>query len=154
MGRIETVIVVVVVALFLVTDAFQYAQIERKVGYSGVRNVLTMDGEVVERSVPSTVTDRTRTKLKKSLAAFSAYVACISTVTQPSVAQPLKLPSCSDEITILKSRDGRDIVLIGTAHISEESVDLVRKVIDDLRPDTVMVSAGILERDAARSNYV
>lgn len=34
---------------------------------------------------------------------------------------------------------GREIVLIGTAHISQESTDLVRRVIADEKPDTVCV---------------
>jgi len=34
---------------------------------------------------------------------------------------------------------GREIVLVGTAHISQESTDLVRRVIDEEKPDTVCV---------------
>lgn len=37
------------------------------------------------------------------------------------------------------SLEGRQIVLIGTAHISRESVDLVERVIDEEKPDTVCV---------------
>ncbi|MEN8161544.1 MAG: TraB domain-containing protein, partial [Myxococcota bacterium] len=37
-------------------------------------------------------------------------------------------------------RDGeREIVVVGTAHVSRESVDLVREAIDELRPDTVAI---------------
>ena len=35
--------------------------------------------------------------------------------------------------------DGRTIVLVGTAHISQESVDAVREAIDHERPDVVCV---------------
>ncbi|MEM7481783.1 MAG: TraB/GumN family protein [Acidobacteriota bacterium] len=35
--------------------------------------------------------------------------------------------------------DGRQIILIGTAHISQESADLVHQVIEDERPDRVCV---------------
>ncbi|MBU0480855.1 MAG: TraB domain-containing protein, partial [Proteobacteria bacterium] len=35
--------------------------------------------------------------------------------------------------------DGRKIVLIGTAHVSKNSADLVRKVIAEERPDSVCV---------------
>jgi len=35
--------------------------------------------------------------------------------------------------------DGRDIILVGTAHVSRESVELVGRVIDDEAPDTVCV---------------
>ena len=33
--------------------------------------------------------------------------------------------------------DGKRIILIGTAHVSKESVDLVKAVIEDVKPDTV-----------------
>ncbi|PID40027.1 MAG: conjugal transfer protein TraB, partial [Proteobacteria bacterium] len=35
--------------------------------------------------------------------------------------------------------DGKKITLIGTAHVSKDSVDLVKTVIDDIKPDTVCV---------------
>ncbi len=41
--------------------------------------------------------------------------------------------------------DGREVLLVGTAHISQESVDVVRQVIEDEQPDTVCV-----ELDAER----
>jgi pheromone shutdown-related protein TraB len=36
-------------------------------------------------------------------------------------------------------RDGKRIILVGTAHVSRESVDLVQTVIADFKPDTVCV---------------
>jgi pheromone shutdown-related protein TraB len=41
--------------------------------------------------------------------------------------------------------DGRELFLVGTAHVSKKSVEEVRRVIDELRPDAVCV-----ELDAAR----
>ncbi len=49
-----------------------------------------------------------------------------------------------DCVTHLDYR-GRDIYLVGTAHVSQKSVDEVGRVISDVRPDTVCV-----ELDAAR----
>jgi pheromone shutdown-related protein TraB len=49
-----------------------------------------------------------------------------------------------DCVTHLEYR-GRDIYLVGTAHVSQKSVDEVGRVISDVRPDTVCV-----ELDAAR----
>jgi pheromone shutdown-related protein TraB len=43
------------------------------------------------------------------------------------------------------AREGREFVLVGTAHISRESVDLVREVIEKERPDCVCI-----ELDARR----
>ena len=37
------------------------------------------------------------------------------------------------------TRDGREIILIGTAHVSRESADLVEQVIAEEKPDTVCV---------------
>jgi pheromone shutdown-related protein TraB len=35
--------------------------------------------------------------------------------------------------------DGKQVTLVGTAHVSKDSVDLVKAVIDDVQPDTVCV---------------
>ena len=43
-----------------------------------------------------------------------------------------------EEVEVL-DLDGRRIVLVGTAHVSQESVELVERVIDRERPDTVCV---------------
>lgn len=43
------------------------------------------------------------------------------------------------DVTHIELEDGREIVLIGTAHISQESVDTVGRVIDEEEPDTVAV---------------
>jgi len=49
------------------------------------------------------------------------------------------------ECVTLLSYEGREIYLVGTAHVSQRSVEDVGRVIDELRPDTVCV-----ELDAAR----
>jgi pheromone shutdown-related protein TraB len=43
-----------------------------------------------------------------------------------------------DEVEVLEL-DGRRIVLVGTAHVSQESVDIVSRVIERERPDTVCI---------------
>ena len=35
--------------------------------------------------------------------------------------------------------DDREIIVVGTAHISRQSVDLVREVIENEKPDTVCI---------------
>ena len=37
------------------------------------------------------------------------------------------------------SLEDREIILVGTAHVSRESADLVERIIDGERPDTVCV---------------
>src|SRR5262245_36210049 len=44
----------------------------------------------------------------------------------------------SEDVRVVRSSD-REIVVVGTAHVSRESVDLVRRVIDELRPDAVAI---------------
>ena len=53
--------------------------------------------------------------------------------TEPAASQ-----TYPDEVEVLEL-DGRRIVLVGTAHVSQESVDLVSLVIEQERPDTVCV---------------
>ena len=38
------------------------------------------------------------------------------------------------------SFEGKEITLVGTAHISKESTDLVSRVIEETKPDTVCVT--------------
>lgn len=55
-------------------------------------------------------------------------------------------PNSLDSPDVHRVRLGeREIILVGTAHVSRESADLVRQVIEAVRPDTVCV-----ELDAAR----
>jgi pheromone shutdown-related protein TraB len=49
-----------------------------------------------------------------------------------------ELPSYPDDVVFLRVLD-REIILVGTAHISAESVELVHRVISEQRPDCVCV---------------
>jgi pheromone shutdown-related protein TraB len=44
----------------------------------------------------------------------------------------------SEDVRVVRAGD-REIVVVGTAHVSRESVDLVRRAIDELRPDAVAI---------------
>ena len=59
------------------------------------------------------------------------------------------LPECSDSIIVMKNDLNKQIIVIGTAHISESSVDLVRRTIQKITPDVVMI-----ELDAKRIGRV
>jgi pheromone shutdown-related protein TraB len=52
--------------------------------------------------------------------------------------QPAEIASYAEEVEVLEL-DGRRLVLVGTAHISRESVELVRQVIERERPDAVCI---------------
>lgn len=46
--------------------------------------------------------------------------------------------------------DGKEIILVGTAHISQDSVDTVRRVIEAETPDTVCVELDLQRRQALK----
>ena len=54
-------------------------------------------------------------------------------MTEPA---PLTRSSADVQVLVL---DGREILLVGTAHVSRESVDLVRELIEAERPDCVCI---------------
>ena len=54
----------------------------------------------------------------------------------------------NDNITIL-DYDGKRIFLVGTAHVSKESAELVKRIIEDEHPDSVCV-----ELDEDRYNNI
>jgi len=84
-------------------------------------------------------------------------IAAAATVTTPVRSQsssPVEtvlqvLPECSDSIIVMKNDLNKQIIVIGTAHISESSVDLVRRTIQKVTPDVVMI-----ELDAKRIGRV
>jgi len=49
-----------------------------------------------------------------------------------------KTSSYSDDVHLIK-KDNREFIIVGTAHISRQSADLVREVIEREKPDTVCV---------------
>ena len=69
--------------------------------------------------------------------------ACASLRDRMDETEPPRRDWPSDVVRL--EVDGREILLVGTAHISRESVELVRDVIEHERPDTVCI-----ELDAQR----
>ena len=59
--------------------------------------------------------------------------------TRQTLAGLILPKDCSDSVSVFQDRAGREIVVIGTAHISEESVAVVRRTIQTIQPDTVMI---------------
>ena len=47
-------------------------------------------------------------------------------------------PEYSEDVQIV-NKDGREFIIVGTAHISRQSADLVRQVIEKENPDVVCV---------------
>ena len=66
--------------------------------------------------------------------------ASISTLTTRQVFAVETPDVCSDSVSVFRrSNDGKNIVIIGTAHISEDSANLVRRIVKSIRPDVVMI---------------
>ncbi|MFA5570179.1 MAG: TraB/GumN family protein [Sphaerochaetaceae bacterium] len=51
----------------------------------------------------------------------------------------MKLEQLSDTITKITCSDGKEIYLVGTAHVSQQSVDEVISVIEEIEPDRICV---------------
>lgn len=92
-------------------------------------------------SLANNMHDEVRNSFKNILVGLSILAA---TGSQPKTTyasvRNFILPECSDSITILRNQaTEKYIVLIGTAHISEDSVSLVRRTIRKLKPSVVMI---------------
>jgi len=82
--------------------------------------------------------------------ASAAVIATVKPQSSSSSETILQaLPECSDSIIVMKNDLNKQIIVIGTAHISESSVDLVRRTIQKITPDVVMI-----ELDAKRIGRV
>ncbi|MFT7624255.1 MAG: pheromone shutdown-related protein TraB [Myxococcota bacterium] len=65
-------------------------------------------------------------------------------IHRPPGYNAVRMESTSDNVTILE-QPGRTIYIVGTAHVSQDSVEEVRRVIDEVQPDIVAI-----ELDEAR----
>uniref|UniRef100_A0A7S4I9S7 TraB/GumN family protein n=1 Tax=Prymnesium polylepis TaxID=72548 RepID=A0A7S4I9S7_9EUKA len=72
--------------------------------------------------------------------AIAGGALCSSQILVPLRTQALLTPPplCDPDVSVL-STGNKQIVIVGTAHVSEDSAALVRQVIRAVQPDTVMV---------------
>lgn len=78
--------------------------------------------------------------LKQHLSAAAAFATVSTLASKPSVAaQTLEQVLCQDSVSLFSGPTGAKLTLIGTAHISEDSVDQVRQIIRAQRPQVVMI---------------
>ena len=70
---------------------------------------------------------------RRDLAVITA--AALGTRALPAVAAP---PACDDAVA-LWSNGNRQVYIVGTAHVSEKSADLVAQTIDAVQPTLVML---------------
>lgn len=84
---------------------------------------------------------------------FCGQGVLVTRIGHAAVAEPV--PLCDEDVSVLTSGN-KQIVLVGTAHVSEESSRLVRRVIRSVQPDLVMVeldrrrAATLLYKDKVR----
>ena len=90
-----------------------------------------------------------KTKTQKCVTDFTSVVwsavsvAGASALSKPKevlASESLVFPKdCSDSVVVLRGPNNREVVIIGTAHISEESVEVVKRTINGVDPDVVMI---------------
>ncbi len=103
--------------------------------------------EVSISTARQSLTKNIRTNVIKSVALSSIMAKLLfrspASLKAEEIVQSLKpflSLDCDDGIIVLQQPNtGRVIVMIGTAHISEESVNVVRRTIQRAQPDTVMI---------------
>jgi len=79
-------------------------------------------------------------KAQQHLNVAAALVAASAIAeVKSSVAQTIEQVLCQDSVSQLIGPSGAKLTLIGTAHISEDSVDQVRQIIRAQRPQVVMI---------------
>jgi hypothetical protein len=87
---------------------------------------------------PCSTTNNKNKIVKNSIIGISSAFGFAFLNRQKAIA--IDLPECSDSVTIFKrQKDNKEIIMIGTAHISEESAKLVRRTIKTVKPDVVMI---------------
>eukprot|EP01038_Epipyxis_sp_PR26KG_P015009 gene15009-20194_t len=77
-------------------------------------------------------------KIRKLIVGVGVGGSAILNVLNPVSVNAFVQPECSDTITTLTNGQ-KEIIIIGTAHISEESANLVRRTIKNLKPQVVMI---------------
>ena len=78
-------------------------------------------------------------KLQRSLN-FAKLSIGVFVSARSARAVEIDLPECSDAVTVMTNiNQKKEIILIGTAHISEDSASLVREIIRNTKPDVVMI---------------
>ena len=76
--------------------------------------------------------------LKIAKAALLSQIGIILSPKRAVAISETVFPECSESITVLR-KGSNEAVVIGTAHISEESAKLVQRTIRTLSPSTVMI---------------
>lgn len=102
------------------------------------------------KCIPESATVRSQRDIFRKLISAGVLARVVFTVAVPPAQSAVenklkKLPECNDAVTLLRKAGGKDVVVIGTAHISEESAELVRRIVQSTQPDVVMI-----ELDAKR----
>ena len=89
---------------------------------------------------PRSLRESTLFRGVKQLSAAAAFATVSTLASKPSVAaQTLEQVLCQDSVSLFSGPKGAELTLIGTAHISEDSVDQVRQIIRAQRPQVVMI---------------
>ena len=83
--------------------------------------------------------------LASGIVGVGASLMLVQSSRADTIANKLKELSCVDSIVVLEGDGKKSVILVGTAHISDQSALLVKDVIDLTKPNIVMI-----ELDAKR----
>ncbi len=114
------------------------------------------------RVVPSSPTTIARSVLRDlTRVVGAASVTGVSLSRVALASDSLIFPvDCSDSVAVLRGPGGREVVIVGTAHISEESVEVVKRTINGVKPDVVMIELDVKrlgkvsEADMAQKGFI
>ena len=88
---------------------------------------------------PVSIRNKAVKTLASGVVSFGASLLVVQSSRADNVANKLKELSCVDSIVVLEGNKKENVILVGTAHISDQSVLLVKDVIDLTKPDIVMI---------------
>lgn len=88
---------------------------------------------------PVSIRSRAVKSLASGVVSFGTSLLVVQGSRADTVANKLKELSCADSIVVLEGDKKESVILVGTAHISDQSVLLVKDVIDLTKPDVVMI---------------
>jgi len=77
--------------------------------------------------------------IASGLVGFGASLMVLQSSRADNVATRLKELSCVDGVVVLEGTNKQSVILVGTAHISDQSALLVKDVIDLTKPNIIMI---------------
>ena len=88
---------------------------------------------------PVSIRSKTIKTLASGIVGVGASLMLVQSSRADTIANKLKELSCVESIVVLEGDGKKSVILVGTAHISDQSALLVKDVIDLTKPNIVMI---------------